>query len=108
MAVSSVGMFGDGITQGSPVSSKYMSRDQPSIVHHAEVRADAEVRVEERGQLADRHAVPHRDREEADERLEPGLEHRALDRLAADRVRPVAHDDREPVRAAARRQLAIV
>ena len=30
MAVSSVGMFGEGITQGSPVSSKYMARRQPS------------------------------------------------------------------------------
>ena len=31
MAVSSVGMFGDGMTHGRPVSSKYIPRDQPSI-----------------------------------------------------------------------------
>ena len=31
MAVSSVGMLGEGITHGSPVWSAYMSRRQPSI-----------------------------------------------------------------------------
>ena len=31
MAVSSVGMFGEGITQGRSVASQYISRDQPSM-----------------------------------------------------------------------------
>ena len=31
MAESSVGMFGDGITNGMPVASKYIDRDQPSM-----------------------------------------------------------------------------
>jgi len=35
------------------------------------------VLVEEPRELADRHAVPHRDRVEPDERLEPGHEHRS-------------------------------
>ena len=47
--------------------------------HDLELGADAEVIVEEPRQLADRHAVPHRDRILADERLEPALEHRAFD-----------------------------
>ena len=32
MALSSVGMFGDGITHGAPISSAKASRRQPSIV----------------------------------------------------------------------------
>ena len=38
-------------------------------------------------ELADRHAVPHRHRIQADERLESVHEHRPFDRVAADRVR---------------------
>jgi hypothetical protein len=57
------------------------------------------VLVEQRRQLADGHAVPHRNRKLADERLEPRLEHRAFDVDAADRIRPVAHDDGQAMRA---------
>ena len=63
MAVSSVGMFGDGITHGSPVASKYMSRRQPSIGTTSRSAPMPNSVVEEPRQLADRHAVPHRDRD---------------------------------------------
>ena len=36
-------MFGDGITHGRPVASKYISRRQPSIGDDFEVGADAEL-----------------------------------------------------------------
>src|SRR5207249_3288308 len=42
--------------------------------------------------FANRHAMPHRDRELADERLEAGGEHRAFHGESADRVRPIADD----------------
>ena len=85
------------------------SRRQPSIGTTSRSAPMPNALVEEPRELADRHAVPHRDRIQADERLEARLEHRALDRDAADRVRPVA-DDRPARRgvAAARRQFAIV
>ena len=73
-------MFGDGITHGRPVSSKYIVARQPSIATTSSVGADAEVLVEQPRQLADRHAVAHRDRKLPDERLEAGHEHRRLRR----------------------------
>ena len=70
--------------------------------------ADAEVVVEEPRELADRHAVAHRDRIQPDERLESRNEHRAFDVHAANRVRPIADDDLQAVLARGLRQLAIV
>ena len=90
-------MFGDGITHGRPVSSANISRRQPSISTTSSVGAEAELRVEQPRQLADRHAVPHRDRELADERLEARCERRALHVHAVDRVGAVADDDRHAV-----------
>ena len=80
MAVSSVGMFGDGITHGSAGLVGVHVAPPALHRHDLERGADAEVLVEEPRQLADRHAVPHRDRELADERLEARHEHRALRR----------------------------
>ena len=94
MAVSIVGMFGEGITQGSPVVSQYSSRVQPSMAIDLEVRAETERVVEQPRQLPDGHPVPQRNRIQADERLEPALEHRPFDRHAPDGIRPIAHDDR--------------
>ena len=42
MALSSVGRFGDGMTHGSPVSSKYIERRQPVEHDDIEAGADAE------------------------------------------------------------------
>ena len=64
--------------------------------------------VEEPRQLADRQAMAHRDREQADERLEARLERRPFDRDAADWIGAIADDHLHPVAAAARRQCAMV
>ena len=69
--------------------------------HDVEVCANAEVLVEEPRQLANRHPVTHRNRIEPDERLEARLQHRPFDRVAADRVRPIAHDHLHAVPAGA-------
>ena len=61
-------------------SSKYIAARPALHRHDLELGADAELLVEEPRQLADRHAVPHRDRILADERLESRLEHRPFDR----------------------------
>ena len=87
-------MFGDGITHGAPVSSQYLLTTPAFHPHDFQRRAETKALVEELRELADGHAVAHRDRILADERLEAGFEHRALDLDAADRVRPVAHDHR--------------
>ena len=80
MAVSSVGMLGDGITHGRSVWSAYMSRRQPSIATTSSWRADREGVVEQPRQLADGHAVAHRNRELSDERLESRRQPGALRR----------------------------
>ena len=90
-------MFGDGSTHGRPVSSKYIAARPAVHRHDVDRGVDAEVIVEEPRQLADRHAVPHRDRELADERRVRRVERRALDGVAADRIRPIAHDDADAV-----------
>ena len=61
--------------------------------------------VEESRELADRHAVAHRNRKLADKRAPGLLQARAFDRLAANRVRPIADHDRQP--AARRRAHAV-
>ena len=85
-------MLGDGSTHGIPVASKYIPRRQPSIGTTSRSRRCRSVSLNEPGELADRHAVPHRQRIHADERLEPVDEHRPFDGVAADRVRAVADD----------------
>ena len=62
-----------------------------------EIRADVEVIVEEPGQLPNRHPVPHRYRKLPDKRLEATGQRGTLDLGPADRVRPIAHDDRDTV-----------
>ena len=97
MAVSSVGMFGDGRTHGRPVASKY---DRPLPAFHRDDvhgRVEAEVIVEEPGGFADRQPVPHRDRKLTDEGRIGGVEGRAFDVFAVDRVGPIADDDADPV-----------
>ena len=90
-------MFGDGMTQGSRVWSQYMSRCHRSIGAISSVAPMPKCIVEEPRQLADRHPVAHRDRELADERLEARHQRRALDLDAANRIRPIADDDRDAV-----------
>jgi hypothetical protein len=60
---------------------------------HEQVHADAELLVEERGQLADGHAVPRRDGIHPDERLERRIEQGALHDLAADRIGTIQNDE---------------
>ena len=78
---------------------------QPGVVHplrslpvrdtrHDELRADPELLVEQRRQLTDRHAVTRGNGIHPDERLELRIEQCAFDDLAADRIRPVEHDER--------------
>ena len=78
-------------------SSANISRRQPSISTTSSSAPRPNCLVEQARQLADRHAVTHRDRELADERFEAGRERRALDVHAVDRVGPVAHDHRHAV-----------
>jgi hypothetical protein len=52
--------------------------------------------------------MTHGNRKLADERFPAGREALALDRLAADWIRPIADDHGHAMLAAARRQLAIV
>ena len=52
--------------------------------------------VEQACQLADRHAMAHRNREHPDKRLEARDEDRPFDLRAADRVGPIADDDLQP------------
>ena len=94
MAVSSVGMLGDGITHGRSVASAYMSPLPSLHLHDLERRTQPEMLVEQPRELADGHPVAHRYRELADERFEPLDEQRPFDVVAADRVWPIAHDDR--------------
>ncbi len=95
-------MFGDGITKGRPVCVEVHRRATSPASRRPRAGADLEVLVEEARQLADRHAVAHRDRELPDERLVAWHEHRPLDVDAADRIRPVAHDDGDAVLARTR------
>ena len=92
VAVSTVGMFGEGRTQGASVSSIHIARVQPSMGTTSSCAADAVGLVEEAGQLAGGHAVARGDREEADEGGEGGVEDVAGHRLPADRVGAVADD----------------
>ena len=48
MALSSVGMLGDGITNGWPVASPYISRDQPSMSITASVALMAKCSLKNR------------------------------------------------------------
>ena len=97
MAVSSVGMFGDGITQGrSGRVPIHVAR--PALHRHDfELGADAVMLVEQPRKLGNGHAVAHRHAELADEGLKPRLQRRPFDLDAADRIRPVADDDRYAV-----------
>ena len=96
-------MFGDGITHGSPVCSKLMraaSRASgPREIESSAAEARAAPRHAGRHQprdLADRHAVAVRAPRQPDERLVARADRAALDGDAADRVRPVEHDDACP------------
>jgi hypothetical protein len=60
-----------------------------------ELRAQTESLVEQPRQLADRHAVPHGQLVQADERLVAFLEHRSFDGDAADRIGPIADNHRQ-------------
>jgi hypothetical protein len=73
-------MLGEGITQGRPVLSAYISRRHPFILI-----------------LANRHTVPHGNRKLADERLESPCKKRPFNLDAANRIRPIAHDYRNAV-----------
>ena len=55
-------------------------------------------RVQVRGDFADRHAVTDRERIEADEGRVRGIRHVAFHARAAERIRPVEHDDFDPCR----------
>ena len=87
-------MFGDGLIHVQAglveprVAAPVLHRDD------GQVGVDLLLGIEQPRQLADRHAVPDWHRRqvagEADRRL---VERRALDLHAADRVRPVEHDD---------------
>ena len=79
------------------MSSQYLIARPALHRDDLEIRAQAEVRVEHPRELGDGHAVPHRDRKLADERLEAVLEDGAFDLHAANRVGPVADDHLEPV-----------
>ena len=78
-------------------SSKYIPRRQPSIGTTSRSAPMPNVVVEQPRQLADRHAVAHRQRIEPDERLEPVHEHRPFDRVAADRIGTIADDHLDAV-----------
>ena len=72
-------------------------RAAPAVEHdHVEAGADVEVLVEETGQLADRQTVAHRNGKLPDKRAPGLLQVRALDRISANRVRPIADDHRQP------------
>ncbi len=88
-------MLGEGATHGSPVSLELHRALPPGEGHDAQLAVDALLRGEQPRQLADRHPVPYGERIASDERGEGGVEHRALDREAADRVRPVEDHDRD-------------
>jgi hypothetical protein len=95
-------MFGEGITQGRPVSANVIGRRHP--------RAATTVRSQSSGcetlpaprhpchdearDLADRQAVTDGDGAEPHERRAAVFHRTALDRHATERVRPVEHDDR--------------
>ena len=94
MAVSRVGILGEGITQGPVVVPIHVAR--PALHrHHLELGAEAMVLVEQPRQLADRHAVAHGHAIKPDEGFVAGLQGRAFDGDAADRIGPVADDDRD-------------
>ena len=93
MALSSVGMFGDGNTQGKPVSSQYIAAPPAAHLDHLDVGADAKVLVEQSRQLADRHSMTRGDRELADERLASWLQGDPFHFDPANRIRPIADDD---------------
>jgi len=101
-------MFGEGHHPGQAGLVEVHPARPALHLHDLEVRADAEVRVEEHGELANRHAVPHGDGEEPDEGLEAALEHRAFDRHAPIGLGRSHTTTGTSCRAAARRQLAIV
>ncbi len=85
-------MFGEGSTHGSPSSSQYVPRDHAGIATTSSFAPMPKCLVEQPRELADRHAVAHRDRVLTDEGFEACFEHRAFDGHAADRIRAVAHD----------------
>src|SRR6185295_15226051 len=71
----------------------------PPVLHgnNRQIGIDAAEFVEEPGELADGHAVPEWNRELADEGLEPLHQHGSVNPDPADRVGPVADDDRDAV-----------
>ena len=97
-SLSSVGMFGDGITHGRPVSSKYISRRQPSIGTTSSAapmpnsslnsRASSPIVMPWRIGIGN---CPTNDVEGSAAAACPSTA------IAADRVRPVAHDDPDAV-----------
>ena len=79
MAVSSVGMLGDGITQGT-IGRVPIHVARPALHRHDfELGVDAVMLVEQPRKLGDGHAVAHRHAELADEEFKAGLERRPFD-----------------------------
>ena len=71
-----------------------LHRPAPALHRHdVEVDVEGELLAEHQRELARRHPVAHDERVQADEGAVLGVEDVALDRVAADRVRPVEHDD---------------
>ena len=90
-------MFGDGITHGSPVSSKYIDRRQPSIGTTSSAAPMPKCSLNSRASspivMPCRIGIGNCPTNDA----YAGIEHRPFDVLAADRVRPIAHDDADAV-----------
>ncbi len=86
-----VGMFGEGITQGSPVSPQSISRRQPPGGDDVELAAHAPLPREPAGQLPGRHPVAHGHRLQPHEGGPLGAQGVPLHRGAAQGVRAVEH-----------------
>ena len=99
-AVSGVGMFGDGITQGRPVSSNAISRRQPRMRTTFRSTSSPRSSRNSRASSPDGQAVPHGQRVQAHEGDEPRVEQVAVHDRAAQRVGAVEHDQPPPVRGA--------
>ena len=82
-------MFGEGITQGRPVSSKCHGAPPALHANHREVHVEPPLFAEQQGQLAQGQPVADRQRVQAHERREGGVEDVAFDRDAAQGIGPV-------------------
>ena len=82
-------MFGDGATQGRPVSSKRILRVHPRMGTVRRSQRMPNASLNRSRQLRRSHAVPDGEGVAADERREGRLEHRTLHRRPADGIRPV-------------------